>query len=134
MKSDNPYHDKSMWKGATPSTFGKAKSLRNNMTLAENKVWEILKDRSKTSYKFRRQHPIANYIADFYCHELQLIIEIDGEYHNTDEQQQKDKEREEVLKFNGLRMIRCTNSDIKNDIAKFEQKLLFDINNIQKNK
>lgn len=123
-----------MWKGATPSTFGKAKSLRNNMTLAENKVWEILKDRSKTSYKFRRQHPIANYIADFYCHELQLIIEIDGEYHNTDEQQQKDKEREEVLKFNGLRMIRCTNSDIKNDIAKFEQKLLFDINNIQKNK
>ncbi|MGB3345589.1 MAG: endonuclease domain-containing protein [Aequorivita sp.] len=134
MKSDNPYHDKSMWKGASPSNFGKAKNLRRNLTSAEKKVWEILKDRSRVSYKFRRQHPIATYIADFYCHELQLIIEVDGGYHNTDEQQLKDKEREEILRFNGLKIIRYSNAEVESDIIKFEQNLLFDINNIQKNK
>jgi len=104
------------------------------LTSAEKKVWEILKDRSRVSYKFRRQHPIATYIADFYCHELQLIIEVDGGYHNTDEQQLKDKEREEILRFNGLKIIRYSNAEVESDIIKFEQNLLFDINNIQKNK
>ena len=68
--------------------------------------------------KFRRQHPVLVYIADFYCHSLKLIIEIDGGYHLGFLQMEKDLERTKDLEFNGLKVIRFTNEGVENDMQK----------------
>jgi len=108
--------DNSMWKGASPDIFSKAKKLRNQMTEAETLLWERLKSNQLLGYKFRRQHPISRYIADFYCHKLNLIIELDGGYHTQSDQIKKDKERTEDLNFQGVKVIRFTNDAVLNDI------------------
>ena len=71
-----------------------------------------MKDYKLIGFKFRRQHPIANYIADFYCHKAKLIIEIDGEYHNNKEQVLIDKERTAYFNEIGLQEIRFTNNQV----------------------
>ena len=71
-----------------------------------------MKDYKLRGFKFRRQHPIANYIADFYCHKAKLIIEIDGEYHNNKEQVLIDKERTAYFNEIGLQEIRFTNNQV----------------------
>ena len=78
-----------MHDGATPSVFRNAAKLRASMTETEIILWEYLKTKPM-SFKFRRQHPLAGYILDFYCHKLKLSIEIDGEYHLQKEQKEKD--------------------------------------------
>ncbi len=107
-----------MYKGAPSSSFVKARSLRLNMTTAEKRLWEFLKDKKFEGLKFRRQHPLHIYIVDFYCHKLGLIIEIDGEYHNEALQINKDLERSELLKFQGLHIVRFTNDEVNNSIEK----------------
>jgi very-short-patch-repair endonuclease len=59
----------------------RARELRSNMTKAEIILWSRLRSKKVEGYKFRRQEPIFDYIVDFYCHELKLIIEVDGEIH-----------------------------------------------------
>ncbi len=59
----------------------KARELRNNMTKAEIILWSRIRSKQINGYKFRRQYPVLDFIADFYCHELKLIIEVDGEVH-----------------------------------------------------
>jgi very-short-patch-repair endonuclease len=118
MKNHNPYHDESMWKGATRTTFNNAKQLRLNMTEAEKVLWEELRKNKLEEYKFRRQHPLHNYIADFYCHALKLIIEVDGDYHLTKEQKINDQERTELLKLNGIDVIRFNNKEILEELDK----------------
>jgi very-short-patch-repair endonuclease len=73
---------KSMYYGAKPETFEAARILRENMTLFEKLLWERLKLKQICGVRFRRQHPIDFFIADFYCHEARLVVEIDGEMHN----------------------------------------------------
>lgn len=104
-----------MWKGAPPENFGRAKSLRENMTPAETLLWKKFQSPPFSQYKFRRQHPVQNYIADFYSHSLRLVVEVDGEYHETSEQINLDKERTEILKFNNLEVIRFTNEQVLNN-------------------
>ncbi len=127
MKKDHPYHDESMYKGAPPDSFVKAKFLRDNMTDAEKLLWERLKDNKLKGFKFRRQHPIHIYIVDFYCHKLKLIIEIDGGYHDSKEQKLLDAERSEILKFQELEIIRFTNDEVLGNIEfvmrKIEEKI-----------
>ena len=118
MKTKHPFYDESMWKGAPAHHFALAKQLRVKMTLAELLVWEQLKNKQFKGYKFRRQHPIHQFIVDFYCHELKLIIEIDGKYHDSEEQKELDAKRSELLKFQGLSEIRFTNEDVINNISK----------------
>lgn len=101
-----------MWKGATPQIFSNAKKLRENQTEAEEKFWLAVKDNQIEGYKFRRQHPLSVYIADFYCHALRLVIEIDGEYHLNEEQQLLDKKRTADIEFQGVKVIRFTNEEI----------------------
>lgn len=72
------------WKGAP------AKVLRGKMTPAEKLLWEELRGKKFMGLKFRRQHPVLVYIADFYCHSIKLIIEIDGGYHLGFLQMEKD--------------------------------------------
>jgi very-short-patch-repair endonuclease len=93
------------------------------MTQAEILMWDKLKNKQFKGYKFRRQHPIHRFIVDFYCHELKLIIEIDGKYHDSEEQKNKDLNRTELLVFQGLREIRFTNEEIINNIGSVLKKL-----------
>ncbi|EIA10376.1 endonuclease domain-containing protein [Flavobacterium frigoris] len=96
--------------------FSNAKKLRENPTQAEEVMWLSLSNNQLDGYKFRRQHPLLNYVADFYCHQLKLVIEIDGEYHQTVEQKKLDKERTLNIEFQGLYVIRFTNSEVLLDI------------------
>lgn len=118
MKKLKPNYDDGMWKGAPSSSFLKAQSLRNSETKAEKILWENLRRNQLKGHKFRRQHPISLFIADFYCHQLKLIIEVDGEYHNAPEQIKIDDERTQVLQDNGIKIIRFTNCEIENNIGK----------------
>ncbi|GAB4246991.1 MAG: hypothetical protein Tsb0034_26070 [Ekhidna sp.] len=70
-----------MFYGATPSIFEKAKMLRQNMTRQELILWKELSANKLLGLRFKAQHPIGNFIADFYCHKLKLVIEIDGDSH-----------------------------------------------------
>ena len=115
-KESNPYHDESMFRGAPASSFSKAEALRNKMTHAEALLWEALKNNQLDGLKFRRQHPIHLYIADFYCHKLKLVIEIDGEYHNSQEQKLIDKQKTFDLESQGLKVVRLTNEKVESNL------------------
>lgn len=97
---------------APPSVFANARKLRKNMTETETKLWMYLKEKPN-GYKFRRQHPIGGYILDFYCHKLKLSIELDGEYHLSEIQIKKDFERTQYLNQIGLKELRFSNNEVK---------------------
>ena len=103
-----------------------AKQNRKEMTLTEQLMWEHL--RTIQGHHFRRQHPIGDYIADFVCLKKRLVIEIDGNYHNTMEQMEDDKVRSANLLQLGYDVIRFTNDSVLNDIQTviqhIEKKLL----------
>jgi len=86
------------------------------MTKAEVILWSKLRGK-QLEYKFRRQHGIGKYVVDFYCPELKLIIEIDGDVHGFDNQIKKDKERREFLESLGFVILRYSNNDIKNNLG-----------------
>ncbi len=94
-----------------------ARELRNNMTLAEILLWSKLRMRKVEGYKFRRQQKIFDYIVDFYCHELKLVIEADGEIHSLPEQAEKDKRRDKILKINGYHVLHLANFEIESDLS-----------------
>jgi len=87
--------NKSMYYGATPSTFEKARQLRNKLTPTEAILWEHLKGKQICNTRFRRQHPISIFIVDFYCHAAKLIIELDGKIHLKN--REYDNERTDIL-------------------------------------
>ena len=88
----------------------KAKELRKNMTPAEKKLWyEYLRE---FPLRVLRQKPIDNFIVDFYCAKLKLVIEIDGDTHFSPEAKIKDEERTKILEGYSLRLIRFTNDDV----------------------
>ena len=103
---------RSMFYDADSKTFEFAKNLRRGMTITEIILWKKLKDREKFKVKFRRQHPISNYVVDFYCHEFKLAIEIDGEIHDSEENHEKDLNRTAELNRFGIKIIRFTNGQI----------------------
>ena len=95
----------------------KAKEMRENMTEAETVLWEALKSKH-IGDKFRRQHIIGNFIADFVCLSKRLVIEVDGGYHTDDTQQGLDEGRAEELKQLGFEVIRFTNEEVLNNLDK----------------
>jgi len=68
-------------------------------------------------YDFHRQKPLLNYIVDFYCYELNLVIEIDGQYHNHEEQDQADLLRDKELESHDLTVLRFTEMEVRKDMA-----------------
>lgn len=100
-----------MFEGTVPIIFKFASSRRKNLTPSEMILWGNLKNGIK-GYKFRRQHPIGKYIADFYCHKLRLVIEVDGNIHNIPDVKANDLQRERNLQALGCRIIRFTNLDV----------------------
>jgi very-short-patch-repair endonuclease len=120
---DNLYHDESMFRGAKPHLFDKAKLLREAMTESEIKLWEFLRKKDALGYRFRRQHPFGHYILDFYNHELKLCIEVDGGYHQSVDQKAKDEERDKFIDFNCVTILRFTNDEVNNKIEKVLEKI-----------
>lgn len=86
-------------------------SLRRNQTQAEYKLWYYV-SRSQLGVKIRRQHGIGQYIADFYCHKAQLVIELDGEIHLQSDVRERDHEKEAFFRELGLTVLRFTNQEI----------------------
>ncbi len=107
--------EENMFLGASKIIFENARELRKNMTNAEKILWRHLKIKPN-GYKFRRQHPLGIYIADFYCHKLKLVIEVDGSIHDNEEIKLNDEVRQKLIEEDGLTVIRFTNSQILNDI------------------
>lgn len=116
MEKD-PLKISGMHDGAKPEVYMNAAKLRANMTEAEIKLWSFLKTKP-SGYKFRKQHPIGNYVLDFYCHKLRISIEVDGGYHFTREQKEKDAERTAYLNSVGIAEYRFTNEEIIQDFNK----------------
>ncbi|MBN4066146.1 DUF559 domain-containing protein, partial [Candidatus Amoebophilus asiaticus] len=85
--------------GANPILFEFARQLRHNETEAEKLLWEKLKKNQIYGLRFKRQRPIMYFIADFYCHHLKLIIEIDGGIHQIPEQYESDQNRDHELDY-----------------------------------
>lgn len=103
-----------MFYGALPIHFELAKKLRDNQTATEIFLWNHLA--KIKGVRFKRQHPILYFIADFYCHKAKLIIEVDGGYHNIPEQFCYDINRDNELAELGLKVIRFTNEIVMNNI------------------
>ncbi len=112
-----------MFEGASHLIFENAKTLRGNMTAAEINLWMYLR-KGVNGFKFRRQHPIGIYIADFYCHKAKLIIELDGSIHNIEEVIKNDEERQKELERWGYFVIRSTNKQIMQNQKKLLKLLL----------
>ena len=110
MKTD--FYNKSMFYGADSGTLRVAGMLRKNMTKAELILWKKLKDKKIFKSKFRRQHPVDVFIVDFYCHELKLVIEVDGDIHNNKEVTEYDLGRTAELNKHGITILRFTNDQI----------------------
>jgi very-short-patch-repair endonuclease len=99
-----------MKKHPSDSAHDRARTLRRQMTEAEQRIWRILRMRRISGYRFRRQAPIGQYIADFVCHEARLIIEIDGGQH--DDASLLEVERSGFLEGQGYRMLRFWNNEV----------------------
>jgi very-short-patch-repair endonuclease len=95
-----------------PNLTELARDLRNNMTNAEKSVWRMLKVKQLMGYDFHRQKPIGNFIADFYCYDLKLVIEIDGISHTDENVKANDKRKEEYFNLIGLKVLRFTDEEV----------------------
>ena len=106
-----------MFYGASKLIFKRAEELRKFPTHEEVLMWGYLKQ-NQLGVKFRWQHPILFYIADFYCHELKLVIEIDGSIHNKEDVKINDKLRQTEIEKLDVTVIRFKNIDVKNNPEK----------------
>lgn len=121
-KSKSPLGGWGLFYGASNIIFENAKRLRNTVTDSEKLLWEHLKEK-KLGVKFRRQHPISFFIADFYCHEKKLIIELDGSIHDKPESIIKDEERTKALNNFGIKVIRFKNDELYNNLNQVLDKI-----------
>lgn len=90
----------------------RAKDLRKRSTEAEVVLWEELRKRKLGGYKIRRQHPLGPYIADFYCPQRKLVIEIDGGIHDDADVKKHDEIRQKAIEYYGIKVIRFRNEDV----------------------
>jgi very-short-patch-repair endonuclease len=87
----------------------RARELRREMTLAERKLWQVLKERRLAGHRFRRQHPLGPYISDFACLEAGIVIEVDGGQHQGNEE---DRRRDRYMHNIGFKLLRFWNNDV----------------------
>jgi very-short-patch-repair endonuclease len=98
----------------TKEKLQRAKELRQDMTPAEKILWQELRG-NKLGLHFRRQQIIAGFIVDFYCHKAALVIEVDGDIHDL--QQEEDARREKALSGLGLRVLRFKNDEVIRELS-----------------
>ncbi len=114
---------KDMFIDAKPELFRLAHNYRNNPTEAEKILWEHLRKFRSEGFVFRRQHPIVFFIADFYCHKIKLVIEVDGDYHSNDKICEYDNSRSGELERYGITILRFRNEEIIN----YLEQVIFEI-------
>ena len=117
-----------MFYGATPNIFETAAALRRKMTSEELKVWDFLKSKP-LNLKFRRQHPIDLFVADFYCHSIKLVIEIDGINHQYN--LEADLNRDKIFESFGITILRITNNEVNTNFQNVINKILEEIVNLK---
>ena len=93
----------------------RARDLRKNANDAEQRLWSYLRGRQLDGYKFRRQHALGQYIADFVCLPAHLVVELDGDTHGNDERERLDAIRTESIERAGYRVIRFWNDQVFNN-------------------
>ena len=116
--------------GADTIIFEKAEELRARMTPAEEILWNVI-NINDWRLKFRRQHPLSHYIADFYCHNVKLVIELDGGYHENKEVKIYDTARENEIKEFGITVLRFKNEEVINNIEAVLNKIGETINSLK---
>ncbi len=108
------------WKTADPLLYSLlkdfAKQMRNQPTEAESLLWKVLSNKQLDDFKFRRQHIIGSYIADFICLKANLIVEVDGSIHQLPENKTSDEERTKWLENEGYRVVRFTNKEVLSNL------------------
>jgi very-short-patch-repair endonuclease len=119
--SDNQIFD--FYFNAREETVELAKELRKNMTPAEEFLWGQLRNRKFLGLKFRRQHPVEVFVVDFICIEKYLVVEVDGEIHQTPEQKEWDENRAAEIEKYGLTILRFTNEEVIHNTDKVLQKI-----------
>jgi len=102
-----------------------ARNLRNDSTKAEIRLWTELLRGKQTGYTFLRQRPVLNYIADFLCKKLKLIIELDGYSHEFEQQWKKDKDRQKELEEAGFKILRFTDDQVMKDLRNVESEIIY---------
>ena len=117
------------WRTAEPALYGLMKEFAkknryNQPTEAETVLWESLKNKQLEGFKFRRQHIIGSYIADFVCLKKKLVVEVDGLIHQLPENKKSDKERTAWLKEHDFRVIRFTNEEVLGNLDQVLDKIL----------
>ncbi|MDX1427582.1 MAG: vitamin B12 dependent-methionine synthase activation domain-containing protein, partial [Salegentibacter mishustinae] len=117
------------WQTAEPALYGLMKEFAkknryNQPTEAETVLWESLKNKQLEGFKFRRQHIIGSYIADFVCLKKKLVVEVDGLIHQLPENKKSDKERTAWLKEHDFRVIRFTNKEVLTNLDQVLDKIL----------
>jgi imidazole glycerol-phosphate synthase subunit HisF len=106
-----------MYYNARLETIQLARNLRHSTTKSEKILWRYINKGRILGYKFRRQHPIGFYVADFYCHKLRLVIEVDGPIHMLKDNQEHDVNRTAVLEQYDIEVIRFKNEDVEKRIV-----------------
>ena len=104
----------------TKAKLERAKELRREMTSAEKLLWQEVRAK-RLGVRFRRQQIIAGFIVDFYCHKAGLVVEVDGDIHDL--QQDEDARREKVLREMGLRIVRFRNDEIMKNLSTVVRKI-----------
>ena len=117
-----------MKKHPVDGAHARARTLRQNMTQAERRVWQILRSQRMTGYPFRRQVPVGRYIADFVCHEARLIVEIDGGQH--DRASPREAERTGFLQNQGYRILRSWNNEVLANLDGVHQTIVEELGRI----
>jgi cyclase len=134
MSLKNPYKQGEMFEGASHLIFANAKHLRKNMTAAETVLWIHLR-KGINGFKFRRQHPVGLYIADFYCHRVKLIVQVDGLIYNEPGVKQSDDIRQKELETWGYTIIRFINQEVNEkpeEVIKIITEKILQLINLQK--
>lgn len=107
-----------------------ASKLRKNSTKAEIVLWRHLRKKQLLGFDFHRQKPLGEFIADFYCPQARLVIEVDGMSHLNDETEKRDREKEKFMQKRNIRIIRLTNDEVLNDIGNVLKKILCVVGNV----
>ena len=110
-------------RGTTQELDAAARELRRRSTHAEEVLWQRLRRGALDGYRFRRQHAVGRFILDLYCAERKLVVEVDGTYHDEEEQRLRDQYRTRALEQSGFTVIRFTNEQVLTDLASVIQRI-----------
>lgn len=120
MYSRNP-KNRNRIRGTTPEIEENARKLRHNLTPAEARLWSALRNKQLNGLRFRCQHPVGNFILDFYCPACKLVVEVDGEIHTS--RAEYDQSRTAKLGEHGYQVLRFSNEEVMHDLPKVLDKI-----------